>query len=104
MFSVCVPQPATSSSELLTWCDSYYHAYNRMTEDILLITYEQAESAAASILGATKSAIASTTHWYRFLPLPNASLAVCIRLLYHPPFFIFKFEQYPVRKTNHNSS
>lgn len=54
MFSVCVPQPATSSSELLTWCDSYYHAYNRMTEDILHITYEQAECASASILGAKK--------------------------------------------------
>lgn len=54
MFSVCEPQPATSASELLTWCDTYYHAYNRMTEDILLITYEQAESASASILEAKK--------------------------------------------------
>lgn len=33
-----------------------------MTEDIRLITYEQAETASASILGAKKSAIASLLH------------------------------------------
>lgn len=86
MFSVCVPQPATSSSELLTWCDSYYHACNGMTEDILLITYEQAESASASILGAKKSAIASLLHIDVDSSLCQMHHLQFICLLFHPLF------------------
>lgn len=89
--SVCVPLPATSPSELLTWYDSYYHASDRMTEDIQPITYGRAESASESILGAKKKCnCLFTTHWYPYAKRITCSLYPSPFL---PSFFILKFER-----------